>query len=95
MGYKVKKPDEFLISVRKAGFNQTMLADYLGIAPSYLSAITHQRRCAGKSLANFISKTLNLDLNDIFLDISVEEMETDKRIGNEKSVVENTTIKES
>lgn len=87
MGFRVKDSNDFLMNVRKSGYNQSMFADELGITPTYLSAITHKRRDAGYALATLISNKLNADRDDffIFVDKSVAKRITERKMSVAKS----------
>lgn len=76
MGYKVKNTNKFMASLRKTGNSQSEFAFKVGVSPQWLSSVAHQRKCASKTLATLISKEMNVDLEDVFLNLGVALVET-------------------
>lgn len=91
MGYKVKNTEEFLVNMRRTGLSQKSFASTVGVTPTWLSAIAHQRNTASKPVAKSIVKLMNLDLEDLFLENGVALKETTKKVVNNKGVDEMTT----
>lgn len=71
----------------KNGLSQKALAKKLGVAEKFINEVEVGRKILNESLIDRIAKVLNTDLNDVSMVVTDEDLNMEKALINEKSIV--------